>query len=119
LLDTIDTCRIICFRERNRQEPDKSRFIELQRGIKSFANFLIAGNFRIEDAVIAASKIAYLNSKLLSKNYFPLERYKGQDMEEFEIKNQDWNVLNRLKRFSDQTAFFYWYNCLETLELHK
>jgi len=117
LKDTIDTCRIICFRERNRQEPDKSHFVELQNGIRSFGNFLISGRFTIDEAVTAAAKVAYLCARLLTGDFTALEKYNGEDIQQLEIKNQQWNVLNRLKRFPDQSAFFYWYKCLETLNL--
>lgn len=63
LKDAIDTCRIICFRERNRQEPDKSYFTELLNGIRSLRNFLISGGFTIDEAMIAAAKVACLCAK--------------------------------------------------------
>jgi hypothetical protein len=116
LKDSINTCRIISFRERNRNEPEKSRFAELQSGIRSFGNYLISGNFRIDEAVTASAKVAYLCAKLLIKDFSPVERYDNQDIKELEITNQQWNGLNRLKRFPDQSAFFYWYKCLEMLK---
>jgi len=36
LKDAIDTSRIICSRDRNRKEPDKSHFAELENGIRGF-----------------------------------------------------------------------------------
>ena len=116
LKDSIDTCRIISLRERNRNEPDRSRFIELQNGIRSFDNYLITGHFRIDEAVTAAAKVAYLCAKLLVEDFTPIERYTGQDIKEWQIENQQWNALNKLKRFPDQSAFFYWCKCLETLK---
>lgn len=115
LNDTVDTCRIICFRERNRGERDKSRFAELQNGIRSFGSYLIYGRFTIDEAMAAAAKVAYLCAKLLKGNFIPLEKYKGQDIGHLEIRHQHWNILNKLKRFPDQSTFFYWYKCLEML----
>jgi hypothetical protein len=115
LNDTLNTCRIISLRERNREEQDKLKFNELQTGIRSFGNYLISGNFRIDEAVLASSKVAYLCSKLLLNDHSPIEKYKSQDIESWEITNPEWNVLNKLKRFRDQSAFFYWYKALEKL----
>jgi hypothetical protein len=116
LNDTIDTCRIIAFRDRNRSEPQRSRFTELQTGIRSFESYLISGNFRIDEAVTAAAKIAYLCAKLLIKDFTPVKKYSGQDIAGLNIENQNWNGLNRLKRFPDQSTYFYWYECLVTLK---
>ena len=111
LHDTLDTCRIICFRDRNRTEPDKSRYAELQNGIRGFGNFLITGRFTIDEAITAASKVAYFCAKLIVEDYSVAERYAGQDIQNWEIKNQQWNILNRLKRLPDQAGFYYWYKC--------
>lgn len=116
LKDTIDTCRMISFRDRNRNEPERYRFAELQNGIRGFGNYLITGNFRMDEAVTAAAKVACLCSKLLMADFSPIERYDGQDIDNLQIVNQNWNGLNRLKRFPDQSSFFYWYKCLETLK---
>src|SRR5579859_6507234 len=116
LRDIIETCRIICLRERNRTEPEKSRFLELQNGIRGFRNFLITGNFSIDDAVIASAKVAYLTAKLLHKDFSTPNKYHAQKTDELEIRNPHWSALNKLKRFSNQAAFFYWYKCLEILD---
>jgi len=115
LNDTIETCRIISFRDRNRNEPERSRFAELQTGVRSFGNY-ISGNFRIYEAVTASGKVANLCAKLLMDDFNPIEKYNGQDISKLEMANPQWNGLNRLKRFPDQSAFFYWYKCIETLQ---
>jgi predicted nucleotidyltransferase component of viral defense system len=115
LRDSLDACRVIGFRNRSNTEPDKSRFAELQRGITSFSEFPVAGSFRIDEAITAAAKVAYLCAKLLTENNSALERYDQQDISDLSIKNPQWNVLNKLKRLPDQAAFYYWYKCLELL----
>lgn len=117
LMDSIEVARIISFREGNRMEPDKSHFVELQNGIRSFSNYLITGNFRLDEAVTAAAKVAYLCAKLLKKDYSPLTKYAGQNIQTWELTNPKWNALNKLKRFPDPAAFFYWYQCLTLLGL--
>lgn len=117
LMDSVEAARIISFRERNRANPDKLYFTELSNGIRSFGNYLITGRFQIEEAVTAAAKTAYLSAKLLQQEYGSLERYSGQDVQKLDITHPDWNILNKLKRFPDRSAFFYWYHCLKTLGL--
>lgn len=115
LLDTIDTCVILAKRERGSTE-EKVKFKELQQGIRAFGTgFLMSGNFRIDDAVPASARIAYLAAKLLKKDLTPLEKYEGQDMKEWNIEDQDWNFLNRLKRQPDKSSFFYWFKTVELL----
>ncbi len=117
LKDTIDTCLILA-KKGNDSPEEKSKFIELQKGIRAFGTgFLMVGNFRIDDAVPAAARIAYLATKLLHKELSPLEYYNGQDIKELTIGNQDWNFLNRLKRQPDKSGFYYWYKTLEVMNL--
>jgi hypothetical protein len=116
LRDSIDTCRIISCRGGSRNEVDALHFTDLQKGIKSFDNYLISGHFRIDQAVTAAAKIAYLSAKILMEE-FTIERYQGHDIKDIRIENPKWNLLNKLKRFPDRSAFYYWYKCLETLKV--
>jgi len=115
LRDGLDACRVISFRDRSKTEPDISRFNELRRGIASFSEFPVLENFRIDEAITAAAKVAYLCAKLLTKDHSPLDRYDHRDLTELSIQNPQWNALNKLKRFQDQRAFFYWYRCLGLL----
>lgn len=117
LQDTIDTCSIIAKRGRG-TSLEKSKFIELQRGIRAFGTgFLMFGNFRIDDAIPASARIAYLSSKILHKNLSPIEYYKGEDIKELNIENLTWNFLNRLKKQPDKSSFYYWYKTLEIMKL--
>jgi hypothetical protein len=117
LNDIIETAGIIALRDRNRDEPYKSHYNELQKGIRSFNNFIISGSFRPDDAVTASAKAAYLSAKILTEDYTALERYAGEDVSGLSIENMEWNFLNRLKRLPDKRAFFYWYRALEILEV--
>ncbi len=115
LQDTIDTCVILVKRERGNAE-EKSKFKALQQGIRAFGTgFLMSGNFRIDDAVPASARIAYLAAKLLKNDLTPLAKYKGQDIKEWNIEDQDWNFFNRLKRQPDKSSFFYWFKTVELL----
>jgi hypothetical protein len=119
LKDTIDTCLTIAKRGRG-DAAEKSNFAQLQKGIVAFGSgFLMSGNFRIDDAVVASAKVAYLASKLLVSDLTPIAYYKGEDIKPLDIENQDWNFLNPLKRHPDKSAFYYWYKVVQLLSPGK
>lgn len=117
LQDTIDTCAIIAKRGKGTAD-EKQKFNELQKGIKAFGSgFLMTGNFRIDDAIIASSKIAYLSAKILHNDLSEITYFKNQSIKDLVIKNHDWNFLHRLKKHTDKSGFYYWYKALEIMQL--
>jgi len=109
--DIFTTSLLIAKRTKNTSEPDKSSFDELTNGIRRFEGFLIAENFKIEDAILAAGKAAYLVKRLKNKDYSDIEKFSGQDIDKLEIP-VEFNFLNKLKKSRDKAAFFYWYQAL-------
>ncbi len=115
LSDTIDTCVILAKRGGG-SDSEKAKFKELQKGIKAFgSNYLMSGHFRIDDAVPASARVAYLAAKLHANDLSPIIYYEGQDINELIIENQEWNFLNRLKRHPDKSSFYYWYKAVQLL----
>jgi len=115
LKDTIDTC-IIFAKYGKGNADEKAKFIELQRGIIAFGTgFLMSGNFRIDDAIPATAKVAYIAAKILVNDLTPIARFEGQDISQLIIENQDWNFLNRIKRHPDKSSFYYWYLAVQLL----
>jgi len=111
LQDTIDTALILAKRDKNKGE-DSHKYQELLRGITKFNNYLISGNFRLEQAQAASARVAFLAGKLQVNNYSELAVFKPvTDISSFEIINQEFNFLNRFKK-TNQEAFFYWYQYL-------
>ncbi len=74
---------------------------------------MIAENFKIEDAILAAGKVAYLSKKLKNKDHSAIDKFEGQDISKLEISGE-LNFLNKLKKSRDKAAFFYWYKALVT-----
>lgn len=108
LQDTIDTCLIIAKRGGG-SDDEKQKFTELQRGIKAFDfGFLMSGNFRIDDAVPAAARIAYLAAKIMVNDMSPIAYYERQDVRELNIEDPDLNFLNKLKKQPDKSSIYYW-----------
>jgi len=114
--DILSTAKLISLREKNKTEPAKSQFKEIQTGIRSFTNFLISGNFRIDDAINASAKAAYLAIKLKQNDLTPIEKLSNQDISELDITEPDWNYLNKLKKLPDKRGFFYWYKTIEIIK---
>ncbi|MFD2035180.1 hypothetical protein ACFSKL_10280 [Belliella marina] len=71
--------------------------------LSKFEGFLIAGNFKIEEVILAAGKVAYTARR--SKNQDFSEEFNGQDISKLEISGE-LNFLNKLKKLRDKTAFF-------------
>lgn len=116
LWDSINTCAIIARRERNLTSESKKKFADLNMGIRSFGSaFLMTGNFRIEEALAASARVAYLSGILLQPKVTEIEYYEGQDIGEFTIEKADWAFLNKLKRQPDKSIFYYWYKAVELL----
>ncbi len=78
LTDIIETAKTIALRDKNVEDPFKSNFMELQKGIRNFNSFLISGNFRLDEAIPAGAKAAYIAAKILTENFVALERYAGK-----------------------------------------
>jgi len=108
LSDTINTCLTIAKRG-NGSELEKANFNKLQNGIKAFKSFLMSGVFRLDEAIAASARVAYIAAKLLHNNLSPLEKYDNQDISTMLINDPEWNFINRLKRLPDKSAFFYYY----------
>jgi len=116
LWDSINTCAIIAKRERNTTKETKKKFEDLSRGISSFGSaFLMTGNFRIEEALAASARVAYLNVILLQPKTIEIKYYEGQDISQLNIEKEDWVFLNKLKRQPDKTIFYYWYQAVQLL----
>jgi predicted nucleotidyltransferase component of viral defense system len=115
LHDTIDTCAILAKRGGG-TDDEKAKFTELQKGIRAFGTgFLMTGTFRIDDAIPASARIAYLAAKILMNDLSPINYYDNQDIKELTIEEPDWNFLNRLKRQPDKSSFYYWHQAIELL----
>jgi hypothetical protein len=100
LEDSYQTALILC-----RRETANPNFPHLQKGISNIVNFII-GKFNIEEAIICASKAAYL-SVVLRNDLQTINRYSGP------AEIASWTIasdqkLNKLKKTNPE-AFYYWY----------
>lgn len=110
LNDVFNTSLIIA--QRDIKQPE---FIFLQDGIKRLNSFVVS-DFRIEQAILAGAKAAYL-SRLLLNGASTIERYTGTDqVVDRQIVNTAFSRLNKLKKVQPE-AFFYWYLAITEIEV--
>lgn len=106
LNDTQEACFVLSTRDTKSEE-----FIHLQTGISNFTNFTIE-KFNIEEAIVAASKVAYLSELIKSPINNKIERFDNPlEVKEWLIEDPQYNKLNKLKK-SNPEAFFYWYKSI-------
>lgn len=103
LNDTSQACYVLAERDLKSGE-----FYHLQMGIKNFTNFII-DRFGIDEAIIAAAKVAYLAKLIQSEDQIKIERFKNPlEIKDWLIEDQNYNKLNKLKK-NNPEAFYYWY----------
>ncbi len=106
LEDTWHTCYTLAEREEKSED-----FKQLQLGVKNFTNFTI-DKFTIEEAIIAAAKVAYLAKLIQSEKEIKIEKFKNPlETKDWLIENQQYNKISKLKK-NNPEAFYYWYKAL-------
>ncbi|MCK5538637.1 MAG: nucleotidyl transferase AbiEii/AbiGii toxin family protein [Bacteroidales bacterium] len=110
IADTLNACETITFRDA--QNPN---FVMLSRGISNIKNFMVSP-FSIDEAIVCASKTAYLCSLLLNKDFTEIEKYKkSTNINNYLITNYAYTKFNKLKK-ANAEAFFYWFKALDNLD---
>ena len=86
-------------------------FNHLQLGIRNFTNFTI-DRFSIDEAIIAAAKVAYLSKIIQSEKSIKIQKFKNPlEIKDWLIEDQEYNKLNKLKK-NNPEAFYYWFKAL-------
>ncbi len=106
LADIFETALLL-----TRRDVKKPHFVFLQDGVKRLNNFVMS-DFRIEQAILAGAKAAYL-SRLLQTDAITIKRYQNPvQVIDLQITNPAYNRLNKLRKVQPE-AFFYWYHAIE------
>ena len=111
LEDTIQTCFLIS-QHGLKSSIDNEKTKELRLGIFQIRNHLLNYNFSLDDAKIAASRIAYLAKMLETNSKFEkttlhFDEKKLNRIRDVQLKD-DLKILNRLNPILPE-AFYYWY----------
>lgn len=108
--EVLEDTNLACYTlaERNTKSDD---FNHLQLGIRNFTNFTI-NRFGIDEAIIAAAKVAYLTKLIQSEKEIKIERFKNPlEIKEWLIEDPQYNKLNKLKK-NNPEAFYYWFKSM-------
>ena len=119
LRDILNTSLIICAQG----AVCKDEYSQLQDGVNRIKDFIFSKSYIMRDALISASKTAYLSQLLLTGNS-KVERFSNQNMSDWKIDNpisvredgQVWRVknINNVKKTSAE-AYFYLYKTFELI----
>lgn len=112
LNDIIDTAFTISFRNKK-----MNHFNELEKGIQMIRDFIFTQKYNIEEAVVSASKAAYLamhlKSEMKSIEFF----VDTMELKDMKITHPEYKKLNSIKTFSPK-GFYYWYKTVEMIDTH-
>lgn len=104
LEDIIQTALCIC----TRGKAGQGDFDALQKGIKQLTNYIFSESYHIEKAFVHASRSAYLATLIkYEQKEFVRFQYATQ-VKEWSIDTETQTRLNKLKKSSPE-SFFYWY----------
>jgi len=95
---------------------EKDKFTLLQEGIKSIGVFVYKQSYHIENAIVDASKAAYI-STLIKIGITVVEHYNGNPLSVADLKLASVlpSKLNKLK-MGNPEAFFYWAKTSEIID---
>ena len=113
--DVLDDIFKTAFMISLRDAGDKN-FQHLQKGVSNIYNFIFIEKFKIESAIVCASKAAYI-SQLIKQGSKQIENKfsVAEEIKDWSIENQQYNKLNRLKNLIPE-AFYYWYHTVNILK---
>lgn len=107
LLDITETCYLLAQRDQSRKE-----FIHLQTGITNITKFIL-DRFKIDEAIIASAKAAYLCKLLKADKIVEPARFESPaNLKELRIEGANHAKINKLKNTNPE-AFYYWLKAIE------
>ncbi len=109
LQDAFNTALLI-----TQRDIASENFTFLQKGVTNIINFIIT-TFRIEEAMVCASKVAYLSMLIRYNSTSNVARFKSpEEIASLTISQNEFSKLNKLKKTQPE-AFFYWYHAFQLL----
>lgn len=116
LEDIISTARLIASRGNLISEIDNIHYMEIITGIRSLNEFIIDERFRLEEAILASSKAAYIAAKLLKKDNTPINKFTSElNIMDYMIKDPKPKSLNKFWKIPGG-SLFYWFQTTKLLE---
>jgi hypothetical protein len=112
LQDAFDTACMVGMRG----SAAADEYAELLEGSKKLAAFIYSGHFSIDTAILCAAKTAYLAALLLMREGSIRRFGMEQELASWMVLNPDYNKLNKVKKTSPE-SFFYYFRALELMHL--
>jgi len=113
--DIIKVGFLIAKRGISKDVNEQAQYRELTSGLLKIKSFLISEKFRIDEAIEASAKIAYLAAKFKNKDFSNIEYYSkkaNSPMPFIEIK--EYSFLNKLRKLPNE-SFYYWRKTIELI----
>lgn len=112
--DTISTARIIAFRGIHVDDAGKTKFPEIAAGLEEIKSYIFTAPFRIDEAITASAKAAYL-AAIIKTNQSKILKYSPEiNIGDYLFTDPAYNKLNKLKNIPGG-ALFYWHHTLKLL----
>jgi hypothetical protein len=93
----------------------KKDFLNVGIGLNQLKSFIYDGHFRIDDAILASAKAAYLAAiTLIGYQGEILHWHDGDDIMNYQISSIDYQFLNK-RRNVPGGPLFYWYQTLKLI----
>lgn len=93
----------------------KGEFQHIARGLTQLKSYIYNGSFRLDDAVLASSKAAYLAAMIVTGYEGKIQRWQsGDDITKYSIAPIEYQFLNK-RRNIPGAPLFYWYQTLSLL----
>lgn len=89
-----------------RGSSEKETFLQLEDGVRRIKAQIINRNYIVEEAVISASKAAYLASLLKSDNTV-IERFGSSQALAELVRIQLFKKLTKIKKFSPEAYYYF------------
>ncbi len=115
LEDIIRAGLLIAKRGVSKDVKEQTQYRELASGLLKIKSFLISEKFRIDEAIEASAKIAYLAARFKNKDFSKIEYYSkkaNSPMPFIEIK--EYSFLNKLRKLPNE-SFYYWTKIIELI----
>ena len=94
----------------------KGDFQHITRGLTQLKTYIYNGSFRLDDAVLASSKAAYLAAMILTGYDGEIKLWEsGVDTTKYSIAPIEYQFLNK-RRNIPGVPLFYWHQTLSLLE---
>jgi len=113
--DIINTGLLISKRGVSKDPKERAHYKELASGLQKIKSHLIYNRFRVDEAIEASAKVAYLAAKFKKKDFSSMEYYsKETNFDNVVASRKKYSHLNKLSKLPNG-SFYYWNKTIELI----